>query len=95
MPEWARSWAIPRASCRNHAAVLIQPNMIKLVNARAQQKGANMFYIGFDTYLFVNRESAARFRQELRINGLRSTLSNPSGGAYSYAVRVKGSLLHP
>ena len=47
-----------------------------------------MRYIGLDTFIFRDRESAERFRQELRMNGLWSSFSIPSGGAYSYGVTI-------
>jgi len=45
-------------------------------------------WVGRNTYSFKSRESAERFREELRRCGLWSNLQVPSGGAYSYGVFV-------
>ncbi|MGB6875253.1 MAG: hypothetical protein WBD87_04395 [Candidatus Acidiferrales bacterium] len=50
--------------------------------------GTAMTYVWANTYQFTRRESAARFRDELRRMGLWSSLSVPSGGSYSYGVTI-------
>jgi hypothetical protein len=51
-----------------------------------------MTFIRFDTYIFYSRESAERFREELRRWGLWSSFGVSRGCAKGYSVRVAGGI---